>query len=322
MSATAHANPRRQAAIGYTLAGVAVLCAMDGVIKHLVADNDSLAVTLGRYVFGVLFAAAIWIHAGRPALTAEIWRAHAGRGLLLAVMSSCFFYSLSVLSLAEAIALFFIAPLLIPFFARLVLGERIQARSVLACLLGLAGMLVATLGEPAGQAHSQRLLGILAVLTSALAYALSMTLLRSRAGRDGPAVVGLMATLMPGLVLVGPTLALADLPTASALPFLVLMGALGAAGLYLLTLGYARAEAQVLAPLEYTGLIWAALIGYFFFNEVPRPQVWLGAAVIVGACLWSSRPPPDAQARSGEVETGSPPGPRDTKNPIRTGSQA
>lgn len=287
---TAQAARPHLKALFYATGGIALLCMMDGMIKHLVATYDTLAVTFGRYVFAALFAAAIWARAGRPAVTGEMWRAHGLRGAVIAVSAVCFFWSLSVLPLAEAVAISFVAPLLIPFFARAVLGERINPRSIVACLVGFAGVLVATLGAPADSgAHPDRLLGIAAVITAAVAYALSVTLLRGRAGKDGPHVVGLLAAVIPGLIIAGPALATGDAPALSDLWAFALMGAFGAGGMYFLVKGYAGAEAQQLAPLEYTGLLWAAAIGFVFFRETPHMQVWAGATLIIGACLWSAR---------------------------------
>ena len=283
-------SPRVRALIDAT-AGIALLCWMDGVIKHLVQDHDALAVTLGRYVFASLFAALIWWRAGRPRVTREMLPAHLLRGAVIAASATCFFWSLSILPLAEAIAISFVAPLLIPFFARAILGERILTRSILACALGFAGVLAASIGGgDVSGAHPQRALGVAAVLAAAVLYALQVTLLRSRAHRDGPAVVGLLATLIPGFIVAGPALATASPPALEALPMFVLMGAFGAGGMYLLVRGYAGAEAQQLAPLEYTGLLWATAIGYAFFDEFPRREVFVGAAIIIAACLWSAAP--------------------------------
>lgn len=281
-------------ALCYATAGIALLCVMDGVIKHLVLSYNAVAVTFGRYVFGAAFAAAIWARAGRPRLTVAMWRAHGLRGAVIAISAVCFFWSLSVLPLAEAIAISFLAPLLIPFFARLILGERINPRSIAACVIGFAGVLVATLGAPGGDEHPQRAFGIVAILIAAVAYALSVTLLRARADIDGPPIVGLLAAVIPGLLLAGPALATGDAPKLADLPAFILMGAFGAAGMYFLVKGYAGAEAQRLAPLEYTGLLWAAAIGFVFFSEIPRAQVWAGAVLIVGACLWNARSPASA----------------------------
>jgi S-adenosylmethionine uptake transporter len=279
---------RRATSFLYCLAGIAFLCFMDGVIKHLVTTHDALTVTFGRYVFASLFALLIWVRAGRPALTAEMWRVHSLRGVVIAVSAAAFFWSLKVLPLAEAITLSFIAPLLIPVFASILLKEKLRARSILAGAAGFGGVVVSALGAPAAEAGGQRALGVAAVLCAAVTYALSLTLLRGRAGRDGPEVVGLLAALIPGAILAGPALWTGDMPGTAALPYFVLMGLFGAAGMFLLARAYAGAEAQRLAPLEYTALVWAAAIGLLFFGEAPRWQVLAGALIIIGACLWGA----------------------------------
>lgn len=276
-------------ALALGAAGIAVLCGMDGVIKHLVETNDALVVTLGRYIFGAAFAIIIWLRAGRPTLTREMWKAHAVRGVVIAFAASLFFWCLSVLPLAELIVITFIAPLLVPFMARAVLGEKIRPRSMIAGLAGFLGVLVAAAGGDNFSADNQRLLGIGAALASAVTYALSVTLLRGRAGMDGPIAIGVLSSVIPGAIVALPTLATGALPPASDLPDFMLLGALAAGGMYLLARAYANAEAQVLAPLEFTALIWASLIGLAFFDEIPRPQVWVGAVIIVAACLWGAR---------------------------------
>jgi S-adenosylmethionine uptake transporter len=91
------------------------------------------------------------------------------------------------------------------------------------------------------------------------------------------------------MVLLSPAAIDAPLPTASALGLAALAGLLGNLGIQLLARAYASAEAQALGVLEFTALPWAALFGWLFFDEAVRPQVWIGATVIVGACLWIGR---------------------------------
>ncbi|MGE0183257.1 MAG: DMT family transporter [Parvularculaceae bacterium] len=276
-------------AIAYGAAGIAVLCAMDGVIKHLVATNNVLVVTLGRYLFGAAFALAIWLRAGRPTLTREMWKAHALRGFVIAMAATSFFWCLSVLPLAELIVITFVAPLLVPFMASVVLGEKVRPRSLIAGLAGFSGVIVAAWGGDNFSPDNQRLLGIAGALFSAVTYALSIVLLRGRAGKDGAEAVGVLGALIPGLIVALPALIVGEAPPASDLPEFLALGALAATGIYLLARAYANAEAQVLAPLEFTALIWASLIGFLFFSETPRPQVWLGGAIIVAACLWGAQ---------------------------------
>lgn len=276
-------------AVAFAAAGVALLCFMDGVIKHLVATNDLLVVVFGRYLFAALFAGLLWVHAKRPVIGADAWRAHAVRGCVIAVSALTFFWSLSALPLVEVIVISFVAPLMIPFVARFMIGERIRARNVVAGLAGFSGVVVASFGAPAEAPGDMRTMGIAAVLAAAVTYAVSMTMLRGRAERDGPEIVGLLAAIIPGAILAGPTIATGNLPASGDLPAFVILGLFAAAGMYCLTKAYAAAEAQVLAPIEYTALIWAALLGWFLFAEPVRPQIWAGACVIIAACLWGAR---------------------------------
>lgn len=280
---------RRWKAVAFAAIGIALLCFMDGVIKHLIATNEALVVVFGRYLIATLFAGAIWLRAGRPALTADVWRAHAVRGVVISVSAVTFFWSLSVLPIVEVIVISFVAPLMIPFVARLALGERIEPRNVVAGAAGFGGVLLASLGAPPEAVSDRRMLGVAAVLIAAVTYAVSMTLLRGRAGKDGTEIVGLMAALIPGCIVAGPTLATGEWPPAGDLPAFLLLGAFATGGMYFLARAYAGAQAQVLAPLEYTALIWSAAIGWFLFAEPVRLQVWVGAVIIIAACIWGAR---------------------------------
>ncbi len=286
---TASASRQQAAAVAYGATGVALLCFMDAVIKHLVVTNDTLVVVFGRYFFAALFAAALWLRARRPMLTRDALGAHALRGVVISISAVAFFWALTVLPLVEVIVISFLAPLMMPFTARLMLGERLRPRNIAAGLLGFSGVIIASLGAPAEVANDRRILGVGAILIAAVAYAVSMTLLRGRAGKDGPEIVGLLAALIPGAIVAGPAIVTGSAPPAGDIPAFALLGLLAAGGMYCLAKAYAGAETQVLAPLEYTALLWAAAIGWFLFSEPVRPQVWAGAVIIIAACLWGAR---------------------------------
>jgi S-adenosylmethionine uptake transporter len=261
---------------------------MDATIKFLTHSNHVLLVSFGRYLFGGLFSLAIWHRAGRPVITREMWRAHGLRGFVITACVVPFFWALSVLPLAEAVTLSFIYPLLAPFVAWAVLRERVRHSSVICALVGFAGVIVAMQGAPSEAESPQHDLGVAAVLVSAFFFSIAMVLLRERSQKDGAVIVSLMTSVVPGLILVAPTIVFATPPLLSDWPFFLLMGALAAGFMYLMAQAYARAEAQQLAPIHYTELIYASLIGYIIFHEVPRPQIYMGAALIVAACLWAA----------------------------------
>ncbi len=270
------------------IAAIAAGSMMDATIKHLVETNHVLLVVFGRYLFGTLFSLGIWWRAGRPTITQEMWRAHGLRGFVIAVCAATFFWALSVLPLAEAVTLSFIYPLLAPFVARVVLGERLRASSVICAVVGFAGVIVAMQGAPSDVESPRHDLGVAAVLTSAFFFSIAMVLLRERAQKDGAAIVGLMTSFVPGVILFLPTLFFATPPNPGGWPFFFLMGALAAVFMYLMAQAYARAEAQQLAPIHYTELLWASLIGYLVFQETPRVEIYLGAGLIIAACLYAA----------------------------------
>src|SRR5262245_16897364 len=257
-------------------------------IKHLAQTNHVLLVAFGRYLFGTLFSLAIWWRAGHPAINPEMWRAHGLRGFVIAVCAVTFFWALSVLPLAEAVTLSFIYPLLAPFVARIVLKEQMRPSSIVCALVGFAGVIVAMQGAPSAAESPQHDLGVAAVLVSAAFFSIAMVLLRERAQKDGAPIVGLMTSFVPGVILLGPTLAFATPPVLADWPFFLLMGALAAVFMYLMARAYAAAEAQQLAPIHYTELLWATAIGFVVFHEAPRVQIYLGAALIIAASLFAA----------------------------------
>ena len=276
----------RPTALLQCAAGIGALCLMDAIVKHLALSTPIPMITLGRYTTGTLLALLVWNWQGRPALTRAMLPLHLARGILIAAMAFAFYWSLKTLPLAEAITLSFIAPLLMPPMASLMLGERMQPRLLAAGALGFAGVLITVQGAP--RFDGDRLVALAAVLFAAVAYAAASVMLRARAAQDGATIVTLMSAAVPMLVL-SPIALGADLPGLPAIRWLLLMGLVGNIGVQLLSRAYASIEAQVLAVMEFSALPWAALYGWIFFAEPVRPQVWAGAAVILVACLWAGR---------------------------------
>lgn len=269
---------------------IALLCAMDAAIKLGAQTHAIITVTFMRYAAGVLFALPL-LRFGKVTFSRDALQGHAVRGLVIAAAAYLFFYGLWAIPIAEAIAISFIAPLLVPLIARVLLGERMRAINVAACFIGFCGVLMTVTGY-ADVPTPKRTEGIAAVFVSAVLYALSIVLLRQRATRDDPQVISILAAAFPALYTAPFALFAAPLPTAGTLPLFGLMGALGTSGILLLAFAYARAEAQKLVVLEYTALGWGALFGWWLFSEHVRAEVVLGGGIVAGACLmvaWSGR---------------------------------
>lgn len=274
--------------------GIALLSAMDVIVKHLSGSNGTLTLTFGRFFSGAVAAVALWWGMGAPRITWGTVRAHALRAIIILATAGGFFLGIAKLPLVEVITLGFTAPLLIPFASWLVNGERPRGDSLAACALGFVGALIAISGAPPEQANPEdRAIGVASILFSATCYALSVALLRRRAEEDGTPIIGLMQTVLPCLFVAPFALTLAPLPSAVDWPLFALLGLVGTGAWYMLIKAYARAEAQAIAPLEYTALIWAAIYGVTLFQEELRPQVLVGAVLIIVASLgpsWLRRP--------------------------------
>lgn len=271
---------------------IALLCAMDAAIKIGTQANAVITVTFLRYLAGALLSLPLALAFRTTRLTRELVRGHALRGVVIAGAAYLFFYGLWAIPIAEAIAIAFIAPLLVPPIARVIIGERMRAINIAACIIGFLGVLVTVTGHDAAAPTPHRAEGIAAVLVSAVLYALSIVLLRQRAMRDDAFTIGFLAAGFPALYTAPFALAAAPLPALDTLPLFALMGALGTGGMLLLARAYALAEAQKLVILEYTALGWAALFGWWFFDEQVRLEVVAGGAIVAGACLmtaWADR---------------------------------
>ena len=267
-----------------------LLSLMDAIIKLLTARYPTFQIVWLRFAFGLIGAAALLaiMRPGWPGRDTIVF--NATRSLLVVVVATTFFFALSVLPLAEAIALSFVSPLFMVLFGVLLLGERIDSRIGIALVAGLAGMLLIAGARIGDASYSPAAwLGALAAVTSAVAYGLVMVLLRARATRDPLPTIVCFQNLGPSLILALPAAYVWVPLDGYDLALFALVGAIGVAGHYLLALAFAGAEAARLAPITYVSLVWGTLFGYLFFSELPTVSALAGAALIVAGTLVTQR---------------------------------
>ena len=281
--------------------GIALFSGMDAVMKHLALAIGTYNALLWRGLAGAAIGAAFFF-GGRNAWPGrEAMRVHLTRGLIGVPMALLFFWGLARVPMAQAIALAFVAPLIALYLAALVLKEKIEGRAILASLLGFGGVLVILAGQAEAEMGPDAFRGALAILASAALYAYNIILMRKQALLARPTEVAFFTSgIMAGSFLLAAPF-LGESPPLAELPAIVGAALLAFGSLLLLSWAYARAEAQHLAPVEYTSFIWAAILGFLIFDERVQPLTLAGAAMIVVACLIAAtrRPPPDP-----DVETG------------------
>lgn len=279
--------------------GIALFSGMDAVMKHLALALGAYNALLWRTMAGAVFGGLVFFATRTPWPTRTALRIHVIRGTLGVAMAMLFFWGLARVPLAHGVALAFVAPLIALYLAALVLKEQIQRRAVAASLLGFAGVVVILAGQVQAELGPEALRGSLAILCSAALYAYNIILMRQQAQVARPVEIAFFtsAIMTSGFLIAAPFLAVP--PPAEQLPAIAGAAMLAFASLILLSWAYARAEAQYLAPVEYTAFIWAATLGLIVFGEPVRPLTVVGAAMIVAACILAARRTRIADASTG-----------------------
>lgn len=272
------------------LAGVGFLSLMDAFMKEAALMIGAYTATVLRAGIGAAIIAPIWLSRGPAWPSRAVWKLHWERGVVSAFMALTFFFALTRLPLAEAIALSFIAPLIALFLARVLLGEVISRAAVTASLLGFAGTLVIVGGRiEQGSFDEGAALGMAALFLSALLYAYNFIVIRRQAQVAGPLEIATFHSGIGGLVLLTLAPFLWTPPSEEALMPLLAAGVLTVAGSLSIAWAYARAEAQALVPSEYSGFVWASAFGWLFFREAVTLPTLAGTVLIVAGCWLATR---------------------------------
>ncbi len=275
----------------------------DAIIKKLSGDYAvTQAVFVRCLVAAPILLAMVHIEVGLKALASRQTWPLVWRGAILLVAYTSYFMAIAALPLAEVVALFFTAPVLVTLLSRPMLGERVTLHSWIAVGLGFIGTLIilkpgTSVFEPAA----------LLALLSAATYAFAMVLARRMGGtefatvmsfyQNGVYIVGAVA-IAAGFALAGldrpphPSLDFLMRPWAAAtwfdLGLMAICGVIAALGATFLAHAYKSASANLVTVFEYTGMIWVPLWGFLFFQEVPSITTAIGIVLIVGAGLYAA----------------------------------
>lgn len=269
--------------------GIAIFSSMDAVMKGLVIALGTYNAVMWRLVAGVVISGVPFALA-RPGWPAwPVMRLHMVRAVVSAAMLFLFFWGLARVPMAQAIALAFIAPIIALFLAALVLKERITRAAIIASGLAFAGVLVILYGQSRAQLGQEAFLGAIAILASAVCYGWNIILMRQQSLVASATEVAFYQSALVALIFLPAAPVLLTLPPIEQAPAIILAALLATASLFLLSWAYARAQANYLAPTEYTAFLWATLWGWVVFGERVSAFTLAGALLIVGGCLIAAR---------------------------------
>jgi len=270
--------------IVYMLVALLVLTVSDALVKLMLEKGMGLVQLLA--IRGWILTAALFLWAarggrpGRVLATAHPW-AHLVRILGGVAMTLLFFNSLKTMPLGDATVVFFAAPFMMAALSVPILGEKVGVRRWLAIAAGFAGVVIAL--QPGTDIF--RLEAVL-ILGASAGYAVTMLVGRRIGGREN--TFRLVFYFNAGLTAVMSLLAVftwTPLPD-GVVPLLLLFCLSSVVAQLCLTRAFALAPVGVIVPFEYTGLVWAFLLGYLIWGVAPGPAVLLGAGVITLSGLY------------------------------------
>lgn len=264
-------------------------------MKGLSISLGAYNAMLWRMIVGMVLGGALFLITRTRWPARSTFKLHVLRGSIAAFMALSFFWGLVRVPLAEAIALSFVAPLITLYLAAVLLGEKISRTAIIATVMGFVGVLVILSARVTGEYQPEVLKGIAAILFSAVFYAYNLVLQRQQAQLASPIEIVFFQNLTAGSVLLVGAPWLAIVPDVSHAPAIVGSTVTAVIALLLLSWAYARAEAQVLVPVEYTAFVWAALFGWYFYHEAVTATTLVGTGLIVAGCVIAARQKPQAQ---------------------------
>ena len=271
-------------AIFYNLLAWAILPFMDTIAKYLSSELSFFQITWARYFFTVFFTLPFMFFFFRKNLT---WTSQPKlqifRGLTLFFANILFFYSISIISMAKALTLAFVAPLITTALSPIFLGEKVGFRRWSAVIVGFVGSLIVV--RPGFIEFN---LASIAALGTGFFYGIYLIITRKLHSSDSP-LLTLLLTGVVGAVVASFLVPVVWInPTLNQWSLLALMGIFACLGHLFLILSLKYAEASKLAPFGYFEIVTNVILGYYFFGDFPHYWTWVGLVIIVCSGVYIS----------------------------------
>lgn len=259
------------------IGSAASFAVMMGIVRHLSESFHPLELVFFRNLFGFLFVLPWLLRAGGLPRTRR-FGGHLVRAAFGLSAMICYFVAMALVPLADAVAITFAAPLFATAGAAMLLGERVRAHRWTATIVGFVGTVIVL--NPGPELLSP---GALAALGAAVFMAAAILCIKSLARTEHPTtIVFYFGLLLTPLSAVAAAFVWVT-PSLEHWPWLLGLGLFATTGQLLLTHAFAAADASFVLPFDFSRLVFAAVVGFAFFNETPDVWTWVGAAVIVVA---------------------------------------
>ena len=272
-----------RAAVFATVATVFFSC-MTILIRHVSSELHALEIVFFRNLLAFLWMVPWLMKAGVSSMRTNRFGMYCFRAVISVVGMTCGFWAITLIPIAEATALSFLAPIFATIGAALFLGEDVRLRRWSAVFIGFAGaMLVLRPGVEMIQ------FGAILALINCVAMAANKLVLKSLTRTESPeAIITYMVLLLTPLTFI-PALFVWQTPSWEMLGWMVLLALCGTLGHWCITKATGYAALTVVMPFDFTRLPISALLAFLLFAEVPTIWTWVGGAVIFASTFYIAR---------------------------------
>jgi len=271
-------------AISYNLLAWAILPFMDTIAKYLSVELSFFQITWARYFFTVFFTLPLMFFFFRKNLTWSTQpKLQIFRGLTLFFANILFFYSISIISMAKALTLAFVAPLITTALSPIFLGEKVGFRRWSAVIIGFIGSIIVI--RPGFIEFN---LATIASLGTGFFYGIYLVITRKLHNSDSPLLTLLLTGVVGALIASAIVPVVWINPTFNQWSLLALMGIFACLGHLFLILSLKYADASKLAPFGYFEIVTNIILGYYFFGDFPYYWTWLGLTIILCSGIYIS----------------------------------
>ena len=250
--------------MGFMVVSTLCVTGTSTIVRYLSADLHPFEIGFFRVFVGFLVLSAVFVRSGLQPLRTRRIGLHALRGALQVFSLLASFYALSLIPLAQWTALSFTSPLFAALLAVLILGEVVGPRRTLGLLFGFAGAMVIV--RP-GLAHVNP--GVMLAVASTLVWGGVLVVIKALARTESSMTMTLYTTIFVTPFALAATIPVWTWPGWDQLVWLVMLGAIGSLRHLSIAQAFKEADATAILPLDFTKLIWAAIVGYIVFAEVP-----------------------------------------------------
>jgi drug/metabolite transporter (DMT)-like permease len=272
-------NPIR--AVCYMAIAAVLFVAMHTVVRSMSGQLHPFEIAFFRAFLGLFVLLPLVFRDNFSVLKTKNLKLHSLRGVLNAGAMLCFFYGLSITPLGQVTALGFSAPLFATVLAVIFLGEVVRVRRWTAIIVGFIGTLiilrpgVVDLG-----------LGPLLIVVSAAIWSVALMVIKVMTRSDSSVTISFYASVFLSPIVFVAAFPFWEMPSWEQLGWMFLLAALGTFAQTLMNQSLKLADTSVVMPVDFSKMIWATLLGFFFFDEIPDSYTWAGAILIFGSTTY------------------------------------